>query len=242
MTFTLADFTNFTRCPALYELTHIHDVPMPPTTRQVLSRVVRDVVLQQLQHKVDKGVIPDHIEVRKLVTASTDVHMGQDIAYTADEAARGQRTAWEKVFTRSMALVQMWRSAVAPRIEPAAVLLPFVRQFGDVRVAGNVEIDEPNNIRVVRVRQRRPAADAAMHDLPLLLQAGGRTVIIDYLIDAEPLVVDRQVVEHDEAKALAVSERVRQMARACEAKLFVPADPAYWRCQSCGVRVCCRYV
>ena len=240
MTFTVAEFLHFSRCPALYELHHLQGVPMPPTTRQIVARSVREVVLQELQAKIDTGAIPDAREARQRVERVVEDQMAQDIAYTSEEANRGQRTAFEKAFRDTMALLHLWRVAVAGRIQPVAVRSSFM----DHGMTGEFEIVEVGNIRTLRVRQHRPAAGESQHDLGAIVQAvaSGKSVVVDYLIDSDPLVVDRQIVEFDGAKLAALHERIALMARCVEAGRFPPADPAYWRCQNCSLRTCCRYV
>jgi hypothetical protein len=236
MTFTVSQFLHFTRCPALYELADIQGVPMPPTTRQVVSRAVRAVVLQECQTKIDTGSISDIKEGRQRVDRAVQAEMAQDIAYTQEEAESGQRTAFEKAFRSAYALVNLWRVAVAPRIQPVAVSVWFGKPL-----RGEFEITEQSNVRLTRVRSRRPAPNEALHDITVAVHmaASGKTVIVDYLIEADPLVVDRQTVEYDESRVVALRERVNLMARCVD---FPPTDPAYWRCQSCSLRACCRYV
>ena len=237
MTLTVSQFLHFTRCPALYELADIQGVPMPPTTRQVVSRSVRAVVLQECQARIDTGSISDAKEARQRVERAVQAQMAQDIAYTPEEAARGQRTAFEKAFRSAFALVSLWRTVVAPRIQPVAVST----EFHESHLTGQFEIVEIPNVRLTRVRSRRPAANEAQHDITVAIHAAasGKSVVVDYLIEADPLVVDRQIVEYDEAKVVALRERVNLMARCVD---FPPTDPAYWRCQSCSLRACCRYV
>ena len=237
MTFTVAQFLHFTRCPALYDLADVQGIPMPPTTRQVVSRAVRAVVLQECQTKINCGAIHDAKQGRQLVEQSVQAQMAQDIAYTREEAARGQRTAFERAFRSSSALVNLWRAAVAPRIQPAVVS----SLFDWASLSGVFEVVEFGNVRLTRVRSRRPAADEAQNDITVAVHmaASGETVIVDYLIEADPLVVDRQTVEYDESRGVALRERVNLMARCVD---FPPTDPAYWRCQSCSLRACCRYV
>jgi hypothetical protein len=237
MTFTVAQFLHFTRCPALYELADIQRVPMPPTTRQVVSRAVRAVVLQECQARIDTGSISDAKEARQRVERAVQAEMAQDIAYTPEEAARGQRTAFERALRSAVALVNLWRAAVEPRIQPVAVSA----SFDATHLTGQFEIVENSNVRLTRVRSRRPAANEAQHDITVAIHAAasGKMVVVDYLIEADPLVVDRQIVEYDEAKVVALRERVNLMARCVD---FPPTDPAYWRCQSCSLRACCRYV
>ena len=240
MTFTVSQFLRFTRCPALYDLADVQGIPMPPTTRQVVSRAVRAVVLQECQTKINCGAIHDAKQGRQLVEQSVQAQMAQDIAYTREEAARGQRTAFERAFRSSSALVNLWRAAVAPRIQPAVVS----SLFDWASLSGVFEVVEFGNVRLTRVRSRRPSADEAQYDITVAVHmaASGKTVIVDYLIESDPLVVDRQTVEYDEAKVVALRERVRQMVACVEAGVFPPTDPAYWRCQSCSLRACCRYV
>jgi PD-(D/E)XK nuclease superfamily len=239
MTFTVAQFLRFTRCPALYDLADVQGVPMPPTTRQVVSRAVRAVVLQECQAKIDTGAISEVKEARQRVERAVQAEMAQDIAYTREEAARGQRTAFERALRSAAALVNLWRAAVSPRIQPVWVSVWFGNPL-----SGALEIVEQSNVRLTRVRSRRPAADEAQHDVAVAIHMAAyvQPVIVDYLIEADPLVVDRQTVEYDEAKVVALRERVRQMVACVEAGVFPPTDPAYWRCQSCSLRMCCRYV
>ena len=239
MTFTVAQFLHFTRCPALYELADIQRVPMPPTTRQVVSRAVRAVVLQQCQSKIDTGAFFDAKEARQRIERAVQAEMAQDIAYTQEEADRGQRTAFEKAFRSSLTLIGMWRAAVASRIQPVAVSTAFTDPV--FHLIGQFEVVEVPNVRLTRVRSRRPAANEAQHDITVAIHAAasGKMVVVDYLIEADPLVVDRQIVEYDEAKVVALRERVNLMARCVD---FPPTDPAYWRCQNCSLRSCCRYV
>ncbi len=244
MNCTVAELLHFSRCPALYELHHLQGVPMPPTTRQIVSRAVRALVLEELQAKIDTGAILEAQEARQRVWKTVDAQITQDIAYTPQEAARGQRTAYEKAARDAGALLQLWRAVVARLIHPARLQEPFSEYIRGHCLSGQFEIVENAQIRTIRVRQQRPANGEAQYDMGAVVQAviSAKPVVVDYLIDSDPMVVDRQIVEFDGGKWAAIQERVCVMARCIEAGRLPPADPAYWRCQNCSLRSCCRYV
>jgi CRISPR/Cas system-associated exonuclease Cas4 (RecB family) len=242
MTFTVGEFSHFTRCPELYELHDIQGVPMPPTTNMVVGRVVRLAVRAELLRKLTQGTILDAIDARQSVERIAVAEMSQDVAYTAEESAQGQRNIYEMVLRRSLRLIGVWRAAVAPRVTPIAIDREFSVTVGAHTITGNIEIEEVSCIRITRVRQRRPPEDEAQHDLVLHLQSCGKPAIVDYLIDAEPYGVARQAVDVDDVKQAAIRERVDMMARCRVAGLYPPTDSKYWRCQNCSLRSCCRYV
>ena len=244
MIFPAPAFARFVRCPVIYDLHDLQGVPMPPTTRQVLSRIVRGEVKRELQSKLATQAIPDSRGARLSVEQLSQEQFAQDIAYTPDEAARGQRTAFERTLTRAWALVGLWRAAVAPRIEPIATDAAYEFKAGEHSITGYVEcVTQDGNrltARSTRVRSRRPAKDETAQNQVLFLP--GWDVTVDYLIDSDPLSVETQTVERSESIRVALQERVLNAARAVEAGVFTPTDPQNWKCLSCSLRECCRFV
>jgi CRISPR/Cas system-associated exonuclease Cas4 (RecB family) len=79
----------------------------------------------------------------------------------------------------------------------------------------------------------------------LILQAiaaGAERVTTDYLIESDLLAVDRQEWSLSDAQVEMARERVKAAVKAIEAGVFLPADASDWRCVSCPLRPCCRYV
>ena len=256
MIFPAPAFARFVRCPVIYDLHDLQGVPMPPTTRQVLSRIVRGEVKRELQSKLATQAIPDARGARLSVEQLSQEQFAQDIAYTPDEAARGQRTAFERTLTRAWALVGLWRAAVAPRIEPIATDAAYEFKAREHSITGYFEcVTQDGNrltARSTRVRSRRPAKDETAQNQVLFLpgkaspDARGAClswdVTVDYLIDSDPLSVETQSVERSESIRVALQERVLNAARAVEAGVFTPTDPQNWKCLSCSLRECCRFV
>ena len=243
MNIELLAFLHFTRCPQIYALVDVQGVSMLPTVRECVGNVVRRAIADELQHRIEHGDTMDGLRSRTHVIELSESMMLQDIAYTEAESQRGVRHAINYVSLQALKLVALWRAVVEPRISPVSVNKPFTFSGENGHtLSGFIETEEAGNVRLTRVRWRRPAKNEAQYDLSVALQGGCNTAIVDYLIDAKPLVVDRQTVEYSPAKLQAIRERLNVMVQCIEAGTFPPTDTKYWRCAQCGLRSCCRYV
>jgi len=237
MNITSAAFGRFTTCPYLYKLHDVEGIPITPTTKQLVGRIVRNIISVALTDGVKPKDLP------KLTAKEAGVQFAQDIAYTDEEVKKGQRNAQEKTAATAGKLLQVWSSAVAPRIAPEVkVNVPFSTEVGPHTLTGVIEIME-EGIRATRVRSRRPADGEAADDLGLILQAWvSPAVTVDYLINSDPLGVARQTVEVGTNLRYMVKERVNAMAEAVDAGVFTPTDPGGWKCKNCPLRKVCLYV
>jgi hypothetical protein len=252
VTFTTAQFARFSQCGELYRLQDIERVPVLPTTRQVISRVVRDSIQAEVEQKAARGVLLSPQDARQRVEALATFHMAAPVSLTPAGASQGQRRAYEGVFVEALRLVMAWRVVVGGRINPSAAARPFSLHIAAHDITGHIEIQEDTRaVHCTKVRTRQPSADEADHDLGLTLAAlavehlDGRQpseLVMDVLVAGEKVGYHRLVADAGRGRFVALEERIKMAAAALEARVFMPADAQDWRCRACQLRPICRYV
>lgn len=250
MTITASALARFYRCGELYRLAS-EGVPLPPTTRQCVSRAVRRAIQADLQSKMDTGALLATPDARRGLESAVRAHLAGDVYLTDAEAAAGNRRIFETVMLSAQRVYLMHRAVVAPKIQPAALSRPFELVIGEHSVTGIIEIEEPTGTRATKVRARRPEEGEASRDLSLAIQALAleqmdgtppSEATVDYLIEAKELAYVRQTVEFEGGMLAAAESRVKAALQAIEQGAFVPVDSQAWYCRSCQLRPVCRYV
>jgi hypothetical protein len=256
MTLTTAALARFAQCGYKHLLVDIEGVPLPPSTRQAVSRAVRKAIQLELcggaiqaEGGAGRQSTPTPPQSRQNAPGSiasiVDGEMAT-VALTPQESARGMRSVTDKVEYSTRRLFGLWNSVVRPRIDFTHLNRPFELGLGGAVITGHIEIMGATSIRATKVRTRRPEVGEAERDLGLILQAiaaGAETVTVDYLIESDKrLAVDRQTFALTAGQVESTRERVKAAAAAIEMGVFLPADTSDWRCISCPLRAVCRYV
>ena len=201
MTLTTGQLAIFSQCGHKFKLTS-EGVPLPPSTRQAVSRSVR----QAIQFELCGGAIQAEGGAGRQSTPTPPQshHPSLDsivagemaqVAITPAEASRGLKTTTDRVLHSTARLFHLWRAVVRPRIFHTHLHRPFELGIGGAIVAGHIEIQAAGGIRATKIRTRRPDAGEAERDLGLILQAiaaDAENVTVDYLIEGDKLSVDRQ--------------------------------------------------
>lgn len=237
MIVSASELYRFYRCGHLYQLIDIDGVPNPPTTRQLISRIVRDGV------KADLTAWQEASAAARSLKNDTERHFAQTVAYTRAEAAQGRVRTMEANYTIALRMYMMWRSTVYQKIASISLQREYSMEIdGDV-VTGFIEIEEAGSVRSTRVTTRTPEDGIA--DLRMLIPAvalGKEAAIVDCLIDQQRMAYMRQVHEITPEVIEATRERVKAALQAIERGQLVPADSSAWWCRSCQQRPVCRYV
>ena len=234
MTLSTGELARFSQCGHKYLLAS-QGVPLPPSTRQAVSRAVRCLIQDALSRPSEAPQSISGVVAGEMAT----------VALTDAESARGWKTTSDRVEYLVTRLFHLWNSVVKPRIKPTHLGRKFELGIGFATITGTIEIQEAKDVRATKVRTRRPEAGEAERDLGLIFQAiaaGAETVTVDYLVEAAALAVDRQSFTLSAGQVEMARERVKAAVQAVEAQVFLPADLSDWRCQSCALRPVCRYV
>jgi hypothetical protein len=250
MTLTTGELSRFSQCGHKYLLAS-QGVPLPPSTRQAVSRAARKAIQLDLcggtiqaERSADQSTpVPPQSRSGALEPVVAE-EMAQ-VALTPAEASRGLKTTSDRVLYSVTRLFNLWRAVVKPRITHTHLNRGFELGIGGATITGHIEIQEAGGIRATKVRTRRPEAGEAERDIGLILQciaAGAQTVTVDYLIEAATLSVDRQVFALSDVQVAMARERVACAVQAIKAQTFLPADLSDWRCVACPLRAVCRYV
>ena len=245
MTLTAQSLAQYFRCGHFFKLTQIEQVPNPPPTWQLVSRIVRDAIQADLAEKLASGALLATTDARQGLEAIARRHFQGDIAWTESEASQGQRRTFEAVMLAAPRMYLMWRAVVAPKIDVTGLGIPFELSVGPHVITGIIEIQEPSGLRMTKVRRRSPAAGEASTDLTIAIQAlatGADHATVDHLVNTDKMVYVRQEVEIDGALISATEERIKSTLAALEEGVYLPADSGAWWCRACPLRPVCRYV
>ena len=240
MTLTTAALARFSQCGHRYWLTDVEKVDNPATTRMAVSRTVRAAIQQDLLQNAPSR--PQ--ETAGWIGGLSQGEMAR-VALTPAEAARGMKTTTDRVAYSATRLYGLWRAVVKPRIHHTHLGRGFELGIGGATITGAIEIQEAGGVMATKARTRRPEKGESERDVGLILQAiaaGAERVTTDYLVESDPLAVDRQEWTLSDAQVEMARNRVKAAAAAVEAGIFLPADAADWRCVSCPLRAVCRYV
>ena len=235
MTLTTAALARFSQCGHKHKLVDIEGLPLPPSTRQAVSRSVRRLIQDALSWPQEAPQSIAGVVAGEMAT----------VALTAAEIERGMRSVTDKVEYSTRRLFNLWWSVVRPRITHTHLYRAFELGISGATVTGHIEIQEARAVRATKVRTRRPEASEAERDLGLILQciaASAETVTVDYLVETDKLAVDRQEFTLSAGQVEMARERVKCAVQAIEAQTFLPADLSDWRCLACPLRQVCRYV
>ena len=239
ITLSTGQFATFSQCGHKYLLAS-QGVEIPATTRQAVSRAVRAAVQQDLRQNAPQS--PQ--EARHWIDGLAQGEMAR-VALTPAEAARGMKTTTDRVAYSATRLYGLWRACVKPRIHHTHLGRGFELGIGGATITGTIEIQESGGVRATKVRTRHPEKGESERDVGLILQAiaaGAERVTTDYLIESDPLAVDRQEWSLSDAQVEMARNRVKAAAAAIEMGAFLPCDTSDWRCTSCPLHAICLYV
>lgn len=245
MILTAGQLARFYRCGELYRMADVDRIPYPPGTSQIVSRVVRQAIQDDMRTKQVTGAIMATPEARANLEGITRTHLTGETFLTEQQASTGNRRIYETVLLSAQRCYLMWRAVVSNRLTPVSLNREFSLSVGAHEITGIVEMEDPNGIRATKVRTRRPEEGEASRDLSLAIQAmalSASHVIVDYLIEAKELLYVRQEFEVTPEASQAALDRVRAALEAIDLGCFVPAPAEAWWCRSCQLRPCCRYV
>jgi hypothetical protein len=155
------------------------------------------------------------------------------------------KTTTDRVAYSATRLYGLWRACVKPRIHHTHLGRGFELGIGGATITGTIEIQESGGVRATKVRTRHPEKGESERDVGLILQAiaaGAERVTTDYLIESDPLAVDRQEWSLSDAQVEMARNRVKAAAAAIEMGAFLPCDTSDWRCTSCPLHAICLYV
>lgn len=238
-------FSTFQQCGHKYRLTQIDGVPYFPTTRMLVSRIVRAAIAAELRSgEIEESVDQRRQRTRQMVESLCQQHFTSEVSLTDAEVQRGQRSVFEGMLKKSLELFCLWRAVVRARIQHTHLDRPYELAIGGATITGRIEIQESEQIRATKVRARRPAEGETDFRLVFAaIAAGVAGAEVTYLIDGgKDLAVDRQYLQVTEALVEAVKMRVNALSVAVSAEVFLPAEPSNWRCRSCQLRPVCHYV
>jgi hypothetical protein len=155
------------------------------------------------------------------------------------------KTTTDRVAYSATRLYGLWRACVKPRIHHTHLGRGFELGIGGATITGTIEIQESGGVRATKVRTRHPEKGESERDVGLILQAiaaGAERVTTDYLIESDPLAVDRQEFTLSDSQVEMARERVKAAVAAIEMGVFLPCDTSDWRCTSCPLHAICLYV
>ena len=253
MTFTAAQLRTFSVCGERYRLENIEGLPVYPTTRQIVSRIVRAGIQADLAAKLATGTLLSSQDAYGAIQAAARAHISSEVALTPAQVSSGNSRVFQQVAYQATRLGMMHHSVVAPRIEPTHLSRVVSCELGGHTLTAVVEIQEGSRtIRATKVRSRKPEDGESEGDIGLLIQALGLdretghmpdSAIVTYLVDGGKEVgILKQEVEIDPNRVAALEHRVRQASAASESRVYSPADPQSWQCRSCAHRMYCLYV
>ena len=240
MTLSTASFARFSQCGHKYSLVDVQGVDIPATTRQAVSRAVRAAVQQDLRQNASQSSRIEPGSIAAIVSGEM-----ARVALTPQEAARGMKTTTDRVAYSATRLFGLWRACVKPRIHHTHLGRGFELGIGGATITGTIEIQESGGVRATKVRTRHPEKGESERDVGLILQAiaaGAERVTTDYLIESDPLAVDRQEFTLSDSQVEMARERVKAAVAAIEMGVFLPCDTSDWRCTSCPLHAICLYV
>ena len=240
MTLTTSALARFSQCGHKFKLADLEGVEIPATTRQAVSRSVRAAIQQDLRQNAPSR--PQ--EARHWIDGLAQGEMAR-VALTPAEAARGMKTTTDRVAYSATRLYGLWRACVKPRIHHTRLGRGFELGIGGATITGTIENQESGGVRATKVRTRHPEKGESERDVGLILQAiaaGAERVTTDYLIESDPLAVDRQEFTLSDSQVEMARERVKAAVAAIEMGVFLPCDTSDWRCTSCPLHAICLYV
>lgn len=244
------------RCGEQYRRAYILRDRVPPGVALIKGGSVHKAAEVNYQQKIASHRDLPVATLKEAAAAYLDTEVGGGLMLTPEESSRGLNTIIGEVRDRAAGLVDLFRTEVAPSVQPVLVekyvRIDLPKHSHDL--LGRLDVaDASGYIRDLKTASRRKNQDEIDRSDQLTFyhaayrqQVGNPAVgvILDVLVDTKRPAVQRLESERTEADQQVFLNRLNAMLRGVQAGSFPPAPLGSWCCSPkyCGYWFTCPYV